>query len=442
MGNHWNKLTLFLIFISALQISCDKNTGFMEIPVAPIPKINMDQFFTTSTKDLTIKAHLSNAARASSFIIDYGFLISDTPFEGFVGADRISLGNSFEGSGNFSTHLSPLMDRFYYTRAYVSYEDDEHFFTDISVINTQPGRWVEKAPFPGDGKIGATSFVIDGKAYVAGGQSDELWMYDPATDTWSQKASSPKPLNNPVNFVIGNKAFIGTNIHGIEQNRLPDFWSYDPVRDEWKEIASPSEFKGSITVNPIAFSIRGRGYIECNFNLLLEYNPISDAWDYAPPLELFQFDRSNAIAITNGDSVLVIGGVDATDDYREDVQLYSGRANSWELKNNFPQSPNLGIEQGRTGGVGFAINGNFYAGMGEADSRLSHADLYVYIPRHDLWAANSTIPTLINEPLGIQQAVGFSIENTGYIGLGRRSWREGAQDFSTLNLRFWAFEAE
>ena len=59
-----------------------------------------------------------------------------------------------------------------------------------------------------------------------------------------------------------------------------------------------------------------------------------------------------------------------------------------------------------------------------------------------MWAANSTIPTLINQGFGMQQAVGFSIGNTGYVGLGRRSWREGAQDFSELNFRMWAFEVE
>ena len=442
MGKHWNKLTLLLLLIASINISCKRNSGFTELPVAPVAKIAMEQFFTTTTSEATIKAHLSNAERARSFIVDHGFLYSETPFEGFVGANKISLGGNFEGSGNFSTNLSPLTERFYYVRAFVSYEDNEDYFTDISVINTKPGKWVEKATFPGEGKINPTSFVIDGKAYIAGGQSDELWMYDPVSDSWVQKTSSPKPLNDPVSFVIGRKAYVGMNIHGLEQNRLPDFWCYDPAKDEWSEVASPSEFKGSIVVNPIAFSMRGRGYLECNFNLMLEYNPISNEWNFAPPTEIFQFDRSNAISIAMGDSVLVIGGTDAAEDYREDVQLYTGRNNAWEIKNTFPQDPILGNEIGRTGGIGFSINGDFYAGMGEADSRLSHSDLYVYIQRYDMWAANAIIPTILNEGYGMQQAVGFSIGNVGYAGLGRRAWREGAQDFSEVNFRMWAFKAD
>lgn len=442
MSKNWNKLSLVLIFCYSLIISCDKNSGFTDSPVAPVAKMAMDQFFTTTTQDATIKAHLSNAERARSFITDYGFLYSETPFEGFVGANKISLGNTFEGSGNFSTNLSSLTKRFYFVRAYVSYEDNENYFTDLSAINTQPGKWVQKAAFPGEAKIRATSFVLDGKAYIAGGQSDELWMYDPVADSWTQKNSSPKPMDNPINFVIGNKAYVGLNIHGIEKDRLPDFWRYDPVQDSWEEVASPSEFMGSIVVNPIGFAMRGRGYLECNFNRMLEYNPISNEWSNAPPNEIFQFDRSDAISICVGDSVVVIGGIDAADNYREDVQIYSGRNKAWEIKNEFPQDPYLGNELGRTSGVGFALNGEFYAGMGEAESRLSFGDLYVYSPRNDMWIANATIPAIDFINYGIQQGVGFSINNVGYVGLGRRAWRAGSEDFSTVNKYTWAFIAD
>ena len=442
MLKNWNKLSLVLIFCYSLIISCDKNTGFVDSPVAPVAKMAMDQFFTTTSQEVTIKAHLSNAARARSFIIDYGFLYSETPFEGFVGANKISLGSTFESSGNFSTNLSPLTKRFYFVRAYVSYEDNENYFTDLSVINTQPGTWVQKAAFPGDAKIKATSFVIDEKAYIAGGQSDELWMYDPNADTWTQKKSSPKPLDNPVSFVIGGKAYVGLNVHGIEAGRIPDFWSYDPARDEWKEVASPSDFLGRIVENPVAFSMRGRGYIECNFNLMLQYNPISNEWSYAIPTSVFQFDRSDAIAICVGDSVVVVGGLDASDNYREDVQIYSGRNNAWDIKNDFPQDPFLGNELGRTSGVGFSINGEFYAGMGEAESRLSFGDIYVYNPHYDIWVANATIPAHDFVNYGIQQGVGFSINNVGYVSLGRRTWRAGAEDFSEVNPYTWAFIAD
>ena len=68
------------------------------------------------------------------------------------------------------------------------------------------GTYTQKADMP-HGLGGAGSGFIDGKLYVAGGRDaantilDTLYIYDPATDTWSQGASMPQPENVPGSVV-------------------------------------------------------------------------------------------------------------------------------------------------------------------------------------------------------------------------------------------------
>jgi Kelch motif len=64
------------------------------------------------------------------------------------------------------------------------------------------GTYTQEADMP-HGLGGAGSGFINGKLYVAGGRDaentilDTLFIYDPATDTWSQGASMPQPENVP-----------------------------------------------------------------------------------------------------------------------------------------------------------------------------------------------------------------------------------------------------
>ena len=68
------------------------------------------------------------------------------------------------------------------------------------------GTYTQKADMP-HGLGGAGYGFINGKLYVAGGRDaanailDTLYIYDPATDAWSQGASLPQPENGPGSIV-------------------------------------------------------------------------------------------------------------------------------------------------------------------------------------------------------------------------------------------------
>ena len=437
---HFRNLIFPLIIL--LVFSCDSNNGFVPTSAPPVAKIYMPKFFTTHTQEATVRAYLENVKTASKFVIDYGFLINNEPFEGFEADRKISLGNTFGDKEKFETKLSNLTEKVHFLRAYVEYEDDESYVSDLAVINTQPGKWVRKSPFPGKAKIRPASFVINGIAYIVGGKSDELWSYDPSTDHWEQKASCPKALDNPLSFVINGRAYVGCNLFGNQSDRLDDFWSYDPERDQWKTVASPSEFRGSHVKNAFAFSMGRFGYIECNYNQLLQYDPFANRWYFAKSKGYFQFDREDAVALSIGDQAIVVGGQNAVGEYLADVQIFSAKDSTWIEKATFPANKDIDTKNGRTGGIGFVLNNQYYAGMGEAPNRLSYPNLYHYDAEHDLWIANERIPALDYGDFGIQQGVGFSVNGKGYITLGRRNWRIGSEDFSETNKDLWEFNPE
>ncbi len=59
---------------------------------------------------------------------------------------------------------------------------------EYSITNNE---WTEKTEFPGPARFFASSFVIDGKAYIVGGTHNYnfyryVWQYDPIADKWTQ----------------------------------------------------------------------------------------------------------------------------------------------------------------------------------------------------------------------------------------------------------------
>jgi hypothetical protein len=65
--------------------------------------------------------------------------------------------------------------------------------------------------------------------------------YDPATDTWTQKADLPGAArSSAVAFTAAGKGYVGTGYDGID--KLKDLYEYDPAKNIWTKKA---DFAGS-----------------------------------------------------------------------------------------------------------------------------------------------------------------------------------------------------
>jgi len=107
-----------------------------------------------------------------------------------------------------------------------------------------------KSTMSSTGRSSAVSFVIADKAYVALGRSgtrsaalNDCWEYNPVTDSWREMEPFPgKKRVNAIAEVVAGKAYVGLGFdldYGFYRDEafLKDFWSFDPASNSWTQKA-------------------------------------------------------------------------------------------------------------------------------------------------------------------------------------------------------------
>lgn len=220
--------------------------------------------------------------------------------------------------------------------------------------------WTTKAPFPMGKRAGSDVFGIGNFGYVFGGidtagqAHNDLWLYDPLGDQWSQRASLPGPARySAADCVIGTNAYIGTGFGGAAYYN--DWWEYNSATNSWSQKA---DFPGAV--------------------------------------------RSTGISLTLNNKAYVGMGKGAT--WYDDWYEYDPGNNAWTQKASFPPGQ-------RQSGVGFGIGSYGYVGLGSVNNSYSMNDMYRYDPSNDSWSAVSSYPT----PAGIYAVGFFVISNKVFI---------------------------
>ena len=125
----------------------------------------------------------------------------------------------------------------------------------VEMYDPKTDTWQPKADMPTP-RAGLATSVVDGKIYAIGGQKKEklqrpigftyrltelptVEMYDPVTDTWTQKADMPTPRSTRACVVDGKIYAIGGEAIGLLRGRKP--WRlktvevYNPATDTWEK---------------------------------------------------------------------------------------------------------------------------------------------------------------------------------------------------------------
>lgn len=157
--------------------------------------------------------------------------------------------------------------------------------------------------------------VVGEKIYAMGGESNQSlnYAYDSASDSWMIKAPIPNIVTEGYNqaavyaasatvegkiYWIGVTGFTGTMNFANQM--------YDPETDSWSQRATPST-----SISPIAgvattgeFAAK-RIYIIGHDNKYLAYEPVTDKWITCTPIP----DVRNEVGITVlNDTIYVVGG--------------------------------------------------------------------------------------------------------------------------------------
>lgn len=268
--------------------------------------------------------------------------------------------------------------------------------TTFFVEGTQAQKWLQRADFGSVGRHRATALTIGNKGYMGLGHTNgtgnnivykDWWQYDPASNSWTQKADYAAPNYAATAFATDTKAYIG----GGDQLTF-EYYAYDPQTNVWTAIANCPVY----VTDQTAFTINNKGYVMTG-NSCYEFNPGGNSWNI-----------KNAMPFSVGiwSTSFVIGGSAYV---KSGNQLYEYKAStdSWIVR-----APCPGIATG--GSSSFALNGKGYVISGYVGwlSELTK-EIWEYNPGNNTWTQLEDF-----EGSARRFSCGITIQDRGYFGLG------------------------
>lgn len=248
-----------------------------------------------------------------------------------------------------------------------------------------------------------------------------------AQNTWTQKADfSGNGRGGAVGFSIGDKGYIGTGSNS--QTWYKDFWEYDPDIDAWTQKADvgPNARRWAV-----GFSIGNKGYIGTGqgdghvAKDFWEYDPVTNVWK--PKSNFGGTARRLAVGFSIGDKGYIATGINdqCCIILTNDLWEYDPSSDSWTKKADFPGTKRLdaiGLSIGNKGYVGLGIDCEYCGGTD---------DFWEYVPATDSWLQRADFPGGARA-----DAMAFSIGDKGYVGTG--SYQD--YDSSIIYGDFWEFD--
>lgn len=296
------------------------------------------------------------------------------------------------------------------------------YFSDFWEYNPANDTWVQIANFPGAARSGCFSFVIGDKAYVGAGKSSvgavwtyytDFYVYDPALNNWTQLGVTPFILKSSTSFAINGKGYVMCGVEGgVVTNNV---WEYNPSTDTWFQ---KSDFPGGARAGMLSFTTSTRAFVGTGGNMtgsvsyddFWEYNYSNDTW-----IQKLDFPgnlRNFAVGVGLQDKwcIIMTGRETTTSNYLNDVWTYNIFTDTWTQDQDFPGSP-------RYAAVAFAVgNTKAYFGTGSPGVGLTVKDYWEYTPNvANIPDASSNSPVCAGYQLSLYASTisGATVQWTG-----------------------------
>lgn len=282
-------------------------------------------------------------------------------------------------------------------------------------LNAQTAfEWIPRAPYPGTGYMGAFTFVLDGKGYVAGGYNGsnavaEVWMYDPETDVWMTRQSLPSARRHGTSWTMNGKGYVvcGFNGSSVRTNTL---YEYDPVTDTWN-VRAP--LPGEARYGSHGFAIGSNGYVGGG-NIGSASGPfLSDMWrydsannDWVEIEGIPGLPRYGATSWVVAGKGYVQGGCASNMDFSTQLWQFDPTTSEWSLK---PPRPGEGLSYT----IVMAFPYTAVVACGKDDLDLNNFEAYHYVPSANVWSSVPDYPGQSG-----WSGIGFGIGDRTFGGLG------------------------
>jgi N-acetylneuraminic acid mutarotase len=211
------------------------------------------------------------------------------------------------------------------------------------------------------GKIYAFGgFTLPASGPPAWAPIDNAWEYDPASDNWKALAPMPTRRGSPVAVTVGDKLYViggatlppGSKETAVHPQRahisVGNVEEYDPATDTWRQRASmptPRNHATAGVVNGKVYVIGGRvgaAFISAgssNVDVVEEYDPAADAWGSARAK--MPSARSAMASGVHGGRIYVTGGEGQSAQMMytfRALEAYDPANNRWTLLPSMPVS--------------------------------------------------------------------------------------------------------
>lgn len=213
-------------------------------------------------------------------------------------------------------------------KGYIGTGYDGTYTKDFWEYDPAANTWTQKANLEsimGGTRNAAVGFSIGSKGYLGTGVRrglfsttilQDFYEYDPATNIWTMKANLPTGARwDAIGFSIGSKGYIGLGLIVTSSTvYYKDFWEYDPAGDTWTQKADFGD-----TIDPaeagryacVGFSIGSKGYVSTGYDGSTFFK---DFWEYDSGIDTipdpFTFTDQTDVAlstVTTSDTITVAG---------------------------------------------------------------------------------------------------------------------------------------
>ena len=258
----------------------------------------------------------------------------------------------------------------------------------LEIYNVATGAWRAGAPMP-EARHHNAAVRIGDKLYWTGGfiggfpnwaGTTSLWQYDPATNTWTERAPMPEPRGGHAAAAINGKIYVvgGTRGHNDEDHTARNVLIYDPQTNSWSSGALMQvgrEHLAAAAIGGKIYVVGGRethnqgqfGSTTTNFNTLEAYDVATNTWQMLAPMPTA---RGGLFAAAHDAKLYVFGG--EFPGIFPEVEEYNPATNSWRSLVDMAQ-PRHAAAAVTVGDTIFTIGGGPVFGFSE--SRTNHGFL-------------------------------------------------------------------
>ena len=264
-------------------------------------------------------------------------------------------------------------------------------------------------------RSGFATCTVNGKIYAIGGEVDKFGdtsiatveMYDPKTDTWTQKADMPTSRRTSTSVVDGKiYAIGGAKIHkrrigpgvGRDIIELPTVEMYDPATDTWTQKADMPTPRGTSTcvVDGKIYAIGGTAFNNVKkkkpwrLDTVEVYDPVTDTWTKSKKMNHVR--SGAAISVVDG-KIYVMGGTgwpqlpNHPGPYLSSVEVFNPKTNQWRAIREMSE-PKAGHSASAIDGKIYVIGGGF-RGNG---LYIYLSTIEIYDPETDIWTREPDMP--------------------------------------------------